>query len=157
RATSCGTRSRPRSSAGPRPRRYLTTRQMIELAGTAAQAPAGGAAPARVAPCAAAAGSSAAQRSAPEEELGIDLVIGAEEQVDLVGQQLMVLEHRVAVDDLERRVAGLADPLAVAPERRELEVVPALLPLAHDRALAAQLEIDLGELEAVGGLDHRFQ
>ncbi len=47
-------------------------------------------------------------------------------------------------------LAGLLDPLPVPAQRRQLEVVAALLALAHDRALAPQVEVDLGQLEAVG-------
>ena len=42
-------------------------------------------------------------------------------------------------------------------QRRELEVVAALLALTHDRALAPELEIDLRQLEAIGRRHERLE
>src|SRR5262245_21913223 len=61
------------------------------------------------------------------------------------------------VDDGERHLPGPLDPLAVAAQRRQLVVAAALLALAHDRALAPQLQVDLGQGEAVRRGDERAQ
>ena len=50
-----------------------------------------------------------------------------------------------------------ADPIAVAPQRGQLEVAAALLPRAQHRALAPDLEVDLGQLEAVRRTLHRLE
>ena len=56
-----------------------------------------------------------------------------------------------------RRAWRRAAPTAsVATERGQLEIAATLLGGAHDRALAAELEVDLGQLEAVGRPDKRF-
>ncbi len=62
----------------------------------------------------------------------------------------------VGVDDLERRVAGQPHELAIAAQRRQAQVAAALLRRAHQRALAAQVEVDLGQLEAVGRRHQRL-
>jgi hypothetical protein len=64
---------------------------------------------------------------------------------------------RVGVDELEGDLTGETDPLAVAPQGGEAQVVAALLTFAHERALAPQVEVDLGQLEAVGGADERLE
>ena len=51
--------------------------------------------------------------------------------------------------DSRRRGARPLEQVAVAAEMREAEVGEARLPRAEQRAAAAQLEVDLGELEAV--------
>ena len=88
--------------------------------------------------------------SALQQELG---VVVAEEEVDLVPQQLVALRarHRRRPG---RRPASRAMPThsPISAQRGQLQVVAPLLTLAHDRALAPQLEVDLGQLEAVGRL-----
>ena len=62
-----------------------------------------------------------------------------------------------------RRAARCASALARSirsrsiPQLREAQVAPARLPGAEELTLAAQLEVDLGELEAVGRLDERLE
>ena len=62
----------------------------------------------------------------------------------------------VGVDDVEGGVAGEADQLAVAAQRCEPQVAASLLGRAHQRALTAQVEVDLGQLEPVGRRHQRF-
>src|SRR5690606_31173296 len=52
---------------------------------------------------------------------------------------------------------GGVDCLPVPAQRRELQVGAALLAVAEDRALAPDVEVDLGQLEAVVGLHHRLE
>src|SRR5437879_6349463 len=89
-----------------------------------------------------------------EEELGLVVV---DEQADLLGEHGVVVQGRVGVDDGEGDLAGPGHPRLVAPQRRQLEVAAALLPGAEDRALAPDLEVDLGQLEAVGRALERRQ
>ena len=49
------------------------------------------------------------------------------------------------------------DPLSIPSERRQLEIVAALLAFPHDRPLASELEVDLGELEPVGRPHERLE
>ena len=69
----------------------------------------------------------------------------------------MLGEGRVLVDDALGGVAGVLDGFAVSAEGGQLEVAAALLALAEDGALAADLEVDLGQLEAVVGADEGVQ
>ena len=59
--------------------------------------------------------------------------------------------------ELPRELACLLDQVAVDAELREAQVAPAGLARAEQLPLAAQLEVDLGELEAVGRVDERLQ
>jgi hypothetical protein len=60
-----------------------------------------------------------------------------------------VLPRPVFVAQLRREAARLLDQVAVLTELREAEVAPARLARAEELALAAKLQIRLGELEAV--------
>src|SRR5207302_834214 len=79
-----------------------------------------------------------------EEEVGFVL---AEEEGDLGAQGGVGGEVGVGVDQLEGDLSRSDDPLLVAAERCQLEVVAALLARVHEGALTAKLEVDLGELE----------
>ena len=60
------------------------------------------------------------------------------------------VERRVLGEQRLRHPPGRVDEGPVAPaQRRQLQVAAALLARAEDRALAPQLEVDLGQLEAV--------
>src|SRR5205085_5616663 len=83
-----------------------------------------------------------------EEELGLIVV---NQQAHFLSEGLVPSERRVGVDDVEGHLPRAAHPLAVSAKRGQLEVAPPFLPCAQDRALAADLEVDLGQLEAVGG------
>lgn len=48
------------------------------------------------------------------------------------------------------------DQLAVATQRRQTQIATTLLRGVHQRAFTAQVEVDLGELEAVGGGNQRL-
>ena len=61
---------------------------------------------------------------------------------------------------VEQRAGGLARPLeqrAVGAELREAELGETRLTRAEQPALAAQLEVLLGQLEAVGRRDERLE
>src|SRR5829696_2340175 len=122
--TSC--RPNPRSAAGNPATCWSTAARTASTAGTSSP-------PARTTTCPRMAASPL------EQELLVVLV----EQVG-VG-----LEAALAVHDGERHLAGLLHPFAVAAQRRQLQVAAALLPLPHDRALPAQVEVDIGEGEPV--------
>ena len=83
----------------------------------------------------------------------ISHVLRAEEQAQLVEQDRMIVQKRIGIDDLERGLTSKRDQLAVTPQRGQLQVVATFLSSVHDRAFAAELEIDLGQLEPVGGRD----
>ena len=55
-----------------------------------------------------------------------------------------------------RQLAGSLEQGAVGAQAREAEVAESRLARAEQLALAAQLEVALGELEAVGRLDERL-
>ena len=57
-----------------------------------------------------------------------------------------------AIHDLERHLPRRRDHLPVAAQRGQTQVAATLLALPHDRPFAAQVEVDLGELEPVGRL-----
>src|SRR5918994_4505333 len=137
--TSC--RPNPRSAAGDRATCWSTAARTASTAGTSSP-------PARTTTCQTVAASTL------EQEF---LVVLVEKQGDLVEQVGMGLEAALAVHDGERHLAGLLHPFAVAAQRRQLQVAAALLPLAHDRALAPKVEVDLGQGEPVGAADQRAQ
>lgn len=85
--------------------------------------------------------------SALEEELGFFLV---QQQAQLVGQVGVVAEAGVGVDDLDGGLPRPRHQVTVTTERRQLQVVPALLTRSQDGALAPDVEILLGQPEAVG-------
>ena len=70
-------------------------------------------------------------------------------QVELFGQKWVGVELWVLVDDLLGDLAGCSYERLVPPQRRQAQVAPPLLPDPKDGALAAQLEVDLCQLEAV--------
>src|ERR687897_3758349 len=137
--TSC--RPNPRSAAGNPATCWSTAARTASTAGTSSP-------PARTTTCPTVAA------SALEQEL---LVVLVEEQGDLVEQVGVGLEAALAVHDGERHLTGLLHPFAIAAQRRQLQVAAALLPLPHDRALAPQVEVDLGQGEPVGAADQRTQ
>ena len=67
------------------------------------------------------------------------------------------MQRRVLVGEALGDLPGVLHGLLVAAEAGELEVAAALLALAEHRALAADLEVDLGQLEAVVGADQRLE
>src|SRR5438552_14330693 len=69
----------------------------------------------------------------------------------------LVLPRAFLVAQLLRERAGPFDEVAVGAQPREAQVAPARLPRAEQLPLAAQLEVDLGELEAVGRVAQRLQ
>ena len=73
----------------------------------------------------------------------------------LVAQERVGLEEWIGVHDRERGIACQPNEVLVAAERREFQVTATLLPRAHDRALAAQFEVDFGEIKPIGRFDHR--
>ena len=77
----------------------------------------------------------------------------------LHGEELgeRVVQRAFVVDQLQCRRAGPLEEGPVDPQPREAEVREARLPRAEQLALAAQLEVDLGQLEAVRGLDERLE
>ena len=79
-----------------------------------------------------------------------ELAVG-EEALDLVVQRAGV------VDELAGRLARPLDQVAVGAQAREAEVGEAGLARAEQLALAADVEVDLGQLEAVGRPDQRLQ
>src|SRR5918994_2052621 len=130
-----------RRSAGNRATCWSTDARTASTAGTSSP-------PARTTTCPTVAA------SALEQEL---LVVLVEEQGDLVEQVGVGLEAALAVHDGERHLTGLLHPFAVAAQRRQLQVAAALLPLPHDRALAPQVEVDIGQGEPVGAADQGTQ
>ncbi len=91
----------------------------------------------------------AGRASALEQEGGLGL---ADEEPDLVGELGALLEGGVLGQQRLGHAPGRLHQRAVAaPQRRQLQVAAALLAGAQDGALAPQLEVDLGQLEAVGG------
>src|SRR5438477_9702337 len=69
----------------------------------------------------------------------------------------LVLPRAFLVVQLLRERAGPFDEVAVGAQPREAQVAPARLSRAEQLPLAAELEVDLGELEAVRGLAERLQ
>ena len=82
-----------------------------------------------------------------EEEL---LGLVGEEHLQLLTQLRVGPQRRIGVDDGERRLPRQLHQLPVAPQRRQLQVVATGLGGVHDRALAPQFEVDLGQFEPVG-------
>ncbi len=74
----------------------------------------------------------------------------AEEAVDGVGEEPLVGER-------SRRVSRTLEEILVAAETDEAQVGVAGLPRTEELALAADLEVALGELEAVRRRDHRLE
>src|SRR5690606_16507351 len=93
-------------------------------------------------------------RSGLEEVVGFFVV---EEEGYLGAEGGVALEVGVGVDEVEGQLAGALDPDPMAAERGQLEVVAALLARSHEGALAPQVEVYLGQLEAVGALDHGIE
>ncbi len=69
----------------------------------------------------------------------------------------VVLPRAVLGDELGGELAGLLEQRAVGAEAGEAEVAEAGLPRSEELALAAEVEVALGELEAVRGLDERLE
>ena len=67
----------------------------------------------------------------------------------------MPLEARIVLDQRERPRASAADELQVLGQARELQVGHPRLLRVEQRALAAEPQVLVGELEPVGGADHR--
>ncbi len=82
--------------------------------------------------------------------LGLNVAAG-EDLLDLVVQRALV------VDQLLRQLAGLLEQPAVAAQTREAKLREPRLARAEELALAADLEIDLGELEPVVRGHERLQ
>src|SRR4051812_33155218 len=89
--------------------------------------------------------------SALEQEL--DAV--AEEVLDLLGEGPVLRQVRILVEDADRHLAGLQHVRDVAREPTELEVADAGLAVAEDLPRSPDLQVALGEEEAVGRLRHR--
>src|SRR5579885_2779691 len=68
-----------------------------------------------------------------------------------------VLPRAVLLAQPVGKPAGLLDQVAIESEPREAQVAPPRLARAEQRALAAQVQVGLGELEAVGRVDERLQ
>src|SRR5690606_7628080 len=77
------------------------------------------------------------------------LFLLVEEEAEFVGQLGVLGQRGVLGDDALGSPAGGVDHLAVAAQRRQLQVAAALLAVSEDRALAADLEAGLGQPEAV--------
>ena len=71
------------------------------------------------------------------------------------GERLVV--RPVLVDQFQGGGAGALEQRAVGAQLREAQVAEARLAGAEQLALAAQLEVALGELEAVGRVDERLE
>src|ERR1041385_212594 len=69
----------------------------------------------------------------------------------------LVLPRAGLVAQVLRERARLLDEIAIAAQSREAQVAPTRLPCAQQLSLAPQLEVDLGELEAVGRVAERLQ
>ena len=78
---------------------------------------------------------------------------------DGVAQRRVGLRRQVRVggEDARGQLAGAKQGVAVAGQAGELEIGHARLPRPHHLALAADLEVAVGELEAVRGLEQRLQ
>src|SRR5437868_4943505 len=72
-------------------------------------------------------------RLALEQELGLALV---DQEPHFLGQDAVVLQRRVVVDDVEGHVARPGHPLAVTTEGRQLQVAAPLLARAEHGPLA---------------------
>src|SRR6478672_425399 len=103
-------------------------------------------------PTAARSGSGRARPRSPTHasSSGLDILAG-EDPLDFVVQRALVVDERVG--DLPRAL----EQLAVRAQAREPEIRDARLPRAEELALAADLEILVRELEAVGRRDERFE
>src|SRR5919108_1370767 len=69
----------------------------------------------------------------------------------------LVAERSLRLDEILSPRARLGDESSIANEPRELQVGKPRLARAEKLALPTQLQIDLGELEAVRDLDERLQ
>src|SRR5204863_3159391 len=79
-------------------------------------------------------------------------------QVPALEQPLdLVLQRAFDVDELVRQRAGALEQRAILPQVREAKVGQTGLSRAEQLATAADVEVDLRELEAVGRADQRFQ
>src|SRR5438874_1911671 len=74
--------------------------------------------------------------SALEEELRFLVV---DEEPDFFGEDVVLFQARVVVDDVESDLSGPTHPLPITPQRRQLEVAAPLLPRAQHRALASDV------------------
>src|SRR3990172_4810476 len=85
--------------------------------------------------------------------------LAAEGLVQGVAQRTVsrVLEFRVAVEDGARQSAGPDRRLAVTRKFGDLEIGQARLARAEELALAADLEVPVGQDETVVGLQHRLE
>src|ERR687887_797302 len=77
---------------------------------------------------------------------------------EMIRNAIGLLEQRpLGVDQLGRPPTGLRDQLAISRQPRELEIGEPGLARAEQLSLPTQLEVDLRELEAVGGLHEGFE
>src|SRR5437660_7906978 len=75
------------------------------------------------------------------------------------GESLLdfVRQRPCVLDEVRGERAGALEQRTVAAELRELQIREPRLPRTQQLAAAAQLEVDLRELEAVGGADEGFE
>src|SRR3954471_11754512 len=91
-------------------------------------------------------------RSALEEELDVL----PQQVLDLLGEGAVARPAGVVVEEALRGGAGELHVLRVARQAPQLQVAEPRLALAEDLPRAADLEVALGEDEAVGRLLHRL-